>query len=190
MASSNKDILFYSNFCEFSKNILILIQKKNCRDRFVLVCVDNPSVKNNLPREVDHVPLIITKTKHVMSGENIVKYIETFFSMKDEGNKMESQSMPTSDIMGNAGDPAAFSLINNTTFSETFTFIGDNQNHEPRLMGYGYIGGGGDQSVPTSIQSQVDTEKKGKIDEAYERYISERDADISRIFGNKRPMLS
>jgi len=185
---TSKDILFYSNYCEFSKNVLVLIQKRTCRDKFILVCVDHPSVKNQLPKEVDHVPLILTKTKHVVSGDDITKYIETFMAPSAPTTSSAPSQAPPDN------GPAAFSLAGSQSFSDTFTFIGDSDSQsnsmtgyggQSRVTGYGYIGT--NDTAPVEVTPRVENEKKGKIDEAYEKYITDRDADITRIFGNQRP---
>jgi len=202
--AQSKDILFYSNFCEFSKSVLVLIQKKDCRENYVLVCVDNPQVKSKLPKEVDHVPMIITKTKHVISGDNIIKYVDTFSSLNSAksqqplsgvSNETNQMSLSSHDSFG--PEPAAFSLASDmNSISETFTFIGSQTNNQDnRLRGFDYLQGhsgtmNANMDSSSSMQSRIDSEKKSKIDEAYEKYISDRDADISRIFGNKRPIRS
>jgi len=201
--SKGKDALFYSNFCEFSKNVLVLIQKRDCRDNFILICVDQPHIKAQLPGDVSHVPMIITKTKHKISGDDIFKYIETFGAMKTSkpqpslqtGHQQSGQIQQQS---GSEAEPAAFSLLSDmNTISETFTFIDNGgTGTDNRLRGFDYLddrhegrgnGNMGGMMNMDSMHSRMDTEKKSKIDEAYEKYISDRDADVSRIFGNKRP---
>jgi hypothetical protein len=207
----NKDILFYSNFCEYSKHILVLVQKKDCRDSFVMVCVDNPAVRNRLPVEVDKVPMIITKTKHVISGDNIVKYIETFACMNSSssgGKQKESNHAPqqqaqqqnpnnpsTNHTSQSPSDPSAFSFDTGmNTFSDSYTFINNEHTTQDHTMqNFGLFGNGVTQQAYQAqghnhdLSARIDNEKKSKVDEAYEKYISDRDADITRIFGNKRP---
>jgi hypothetical protein len=49
-------VMFFSNYCNFSKDVICDITKKSLRDAFVFVCVDH--AQHQLPGFVDRVPFV------------------------------------------------------------------------------------------------------------------------------------
>lgn len=79
MASSkvknNEYVLFFSNFCNYSKDIVSMITRKNIRSAFVFVCVDTV---RPIPPFVDRVPLISSiTTKQIYADDNITSLIDS-----------------------------------------------------------------------------------------------------------------
>ena len=68
-----KDIIFYSNYCEYSKQLISLISKNNIQTYFHLISVDDPSI--TLPSSIDRVPMLINKNKSLFSGDDLFNYI-------------------------------------------------------------------------------------------------------------------
>lgn len=67
-------VLFFSNFCNYSKEIIGTITRKNIRNAFVFVCVDTV---RPLPSFVDRVPLIVSKqTREIFADDNIPHLLE------------------------------------------------------------------------------------------------------------------
>jgi hypothetical protein len=89
---SNKDLLFYSNYCEFCKDVIGTITKHNLRESFVLVCVDNK--KYNLPNFIDRVPSILKTSGEVYMEEQLYEYLDKKYS---ESNKLDEISPMTSE---------------------------------------------------------------------------------------------
>lgn len=69
-----KDLLFYSNFCDYSTNLIHILNKKGIRDNFILICVDKKDIK--IPSFIDCVPTILTPKKEKYTDEAILKYLE------------------------------------------------------------------------------------------------------------------
>jgi hypothetical protein len=161
MTQIPKDILFYSNFCEYSKEVLGIIAKKNIRNDFVLVCVDNRT--SNLPSFVDRVPLIFSITTEVIVDEGIQKYIDTKYS-------------------SNNGDLEPFSLFSasgKSNYSDAFSFI-EEGGQEDFVKGYTYLNMN-DGAIST-VQEESDSTKKSKIDSSIlEKFMAERDNDLKNI---------
>ena len=64
-----KDIIFYSNFCTFSKDVINRISKTPLNDNMVYICVDDRNI--NLPPFVQAVPTIyLTGEKKIIVDDN------------------------------------------------------------------------------------------------------------------------
>lgn len=69
-----KDVLFYSNFCQFSQDVLNRIIKLGIKDRFVLICVE--LYKSKLPPTLKVVPTIITRDGTEITDDALSQYID------------------------------------------------------------------------------------------------------------------
>jgi hypothetical protein len=86
--SDTKHLLFFSNYCEHSKELLAKLKQKNVLDKVHLVCIDNRFVKNNityvyidstqtmpLPPMITCVPtMCILPNYEVLKGTEIMDY--------------------------------------------------------------------------------------------------------------------
>lgn len=67
-------VLFFSNFCNYSKDVVNTISRKNIRQAFVFICVDNV---RPLPPFVDRVPMIsCISNKRIYVDDDIDTLIE------------------------------------------------------------------------------------------------------------------
>jgi len=192
MSHPSKDLLFYSNHCEYSKSILIQLLKRGCRDNFYIVCVDNPGI--SIPRAVDRVPAIITRMKTLIMDDDVIKYIETFCGRQESSPQQPQQAQDSQQHYQEStaqGDVLPFSLASDiNSYSDKFTFIEENP-MDNRLMKFGYLGAENNTPpISTRDLSSQKSEKKTKMDEIYEKYIADRDAEIHKLFGNgPRPVV-
>jgi hypothetical protein len=148
----SKDVLFFSNFCDYSKEIVNLLIKKNIKQNFVLICVD--SSKYKLPDFVDRVPIIYTHNGEVLYDETIVKYIEAI-SPKNES------ILP-------------FSLHQSANYSDNFSFLDDSD----ELSNKGYTMVGFDQRIMAAPDDDASDNSKNKFDTAVlDQYMQARDSD-------------
>ena len=99
-----KPVLFFSNYCQYSKDIIGLIQRSNLVNAFVPFCVDGRI--NKLPIEVKSVPTINFLDKYYTDDE-----LDSFIATLKY------------DLTANPYD--SFSL-NDKGFSACFSFIDDN----------------------------------------------------------------
>ena len=70
-----RHVLFYSNYCDYSRDVLGTVVQKGLRHLFVLVCVDKRSALQ-LPDFVDRVPLIFTIDRRVLSDDAVGAFID------------------------------------------------------------------------------------------------------------------
>ena len=80
------DILFFSNYDEFSKKILDTLSLNNIKN-IVMVCIDDNNLK--IPSFIKVVPTIYNHSKkQIIVDEDINKYIDTI--IKNEENKLDN----------------------------------------------------------------------------------------------------
>ena len=71
----SKDIIFYSEYCDYSKQTLELIKKYKLTDTLIMVCVDDENIK--IPPFLEAVPTIyLQKSKSIIIDDRITEYIE------------------------------------------------------------------------------------------------------------------
>lgn len=75
---TDKPLLFFSNYCTFCKSIVDSMIKKNIRDSFILICVDNKSL--NIPSFVDKVPMVVinarSNMRQIITDDNLIQFLE------------------------------------------------------------------------------------------------------------------
>lgn len=151
MQQSRKDILFFSSFCEYCNDIINLMIKKNIKQNFMMVCVDNK--KYSIPSFVDRVPILFTKNDEVISDDTIINYIESLY--------------PTETI-----DILPYSL-QQTNYSNQFSFL--EETHDLQNKGYTMLGY--DQKITAPVETD-DSSNKSKFDSSMlDKYLQSRDMD-------------
>lgn len=160
-----KDLFFYSKFCDHCKNIITVITKANIRELFVFVSVDEN--KFTIPPFVTHVPTIVTKDKQLVDSDRISDYLEKYMSHTSSSD-----------------DVSPFSLGAQAGYSTSYTFLTDNGYDVEGKMTEdkgSYIMLGADTRIyapKESDQNITSKSKSGKFDDSmYERFINSRNAD-------------
>ena len=119
-----KDIIFYSNFCTYSKEIINQISKTPINDNIIYISVDDENIE--LPPFIKAVPTIyLVNDKKIVVDEGITQWIK------------EKTSKPVDDTIqpyfGSTDNSysSSFSTVNsdesNKPFISSFTFIGEEQ---------------------------------------------------------------
>ena len=122
-----KDIIFYSNFCTFSKDVINRISKTPLNDNMVYICVDDRNI--NLPPFVQAVPTIyLTGEKKIIVDDNINTWIQS---------KTQTATISNEEIgayqSGLGGFSSNFSSLDNEedkSFSSNFTYLDQNYSIE------------------------------------------------------------
>lgn len=156
---AQKDILFYSNLCDFSKEVLNTLVKHQLKESFMLVCVDNKNLK--LPPFVDRVPLIYSVTKKLFADEQLMAYIKS---------KISSSSLQPYSLVG----------MNTGSLSESFSFLESGDEFgEVSARNYNFLG------VEQKIYAPEDSsDAKGENSQKLEAFMASRDTDLQKLFGN------
>ena len=140
-----KNLLFYSNKCEYCKELAGLLNKYNIVDNFIKICVDDPNL--NLPKIVTSVPFAIMKDLNkVLEGNDIFKYIKNTYEKKELNgyNSME---------MGAYSD--GFSFV---TESDDNIEKGNNSSLDQSFSNIDLMGN--DIITPNEDEGNFDTSKK------------------------------
>jgi hypothetical protein len=162
---SRKDLLFFSNYCDFCKKIADLIIKNNIRDRFIFVCVDNKSL--TLPKFVNRVPMVFTYFKDIYADAAVIEYIESLLPKTSE---------PMND------DISPFAL--GTATISQYTYISkDGESYDTNMMDnniYGILGM--EQKISGPEVKNEDSSRTSKMDSSlFEKYINSRKNDDDAI---------
>jgi hypothetical protein len=153
-----KDILFYSQFCNFSKEVLDAITKHNLKDNFMFVCVDNKQLK--LPVFVDRVPLIYTTGKKLLSDEHVMSYLKS---------RVEDDAL----------EPYALVGGNTNAYSDNYSFLqSDETIVEDSSRNYNVIG------MEQRIYAPEEADgPSGKVEASVlDKVMAERANDIQKLF--------
>ena len=160
----NKDLFFYSKFCNHCKDVINIITKGNVRELFIFVCVDDNRFR--IPEFVTHVPTIVTKSRSVVSDDMVIDYIDRYI-------KTSSSSLPISPYQIEAG------------YSSCYTFLTENGYDNEGKMSEeknSYIMIGDDHKIYTPKESDNSSSKTAKFDEStYEQYLNSRNLDDERM---------
>lgn len=71
------NVLFYSNKCEYSKSVILSLEKEKLLDYFKLVSVDDPEVRKRLSGLIKIVPsMMLVDCENVLTLTDIFKWIE------------------------------------------------------------------------------------------------------------------
>lgn len=124
-------ILYYSNYCQNSGNILSHLSKSNIKNSINFLCIDKRINKNNktyiilennmeilLPQDIKSVPslLIINENYRIITGEDILNYLKPINQVIN--NKATN----------NNGEPETMSFLNNNfgVMSDNYSFLDQN----------------------------------------------------------------
>jgi hypothetical protein len=103
-----KFVLFYSNYCGFSKQVVSEINKKNIRPMFVFICVDQN--KYSLPDFVTHVPIIVSssaKSRKIIVEDEIMILLESVHAKTHESEDIQP-FLTGFGCKSSLGDPFSF----------------------------------------------------------------------------------
>ena len=183
-------VLYYSNFCGFSKNILTKLSRSSIKSDIHFLCVDKRVVNENkiyiilengdkvlLHPSVTKVPalMLLYKNNEILFGEDIHNH----FEYKIKSNEIEKQVDTRSDKV----EPESFCLndLMGSVKSDNFSFIDMSAedlsakgNGGSRLM-YNYSGLNDNQKIDTPEEDY----KPNKVDEKeMQKYQEKRAAAV------------
>jgi hypothetical protein len=168
----NDYILFYSNKCLHSKELLTLLYKDvELNQKFTKINIDNPNIK--IPPYVKAVPSAIITTNgkpNLMVGSSIFKWFN-----QRHAKTVETLGIQDWDPHTMAGFSDGFSYLEDqSAIKRSFAFINDNNSGSiPTPDPDAYLNGRNDNNS----NNKGDMKKK-QFDNEYEQFMNQRKHDV------------
>ena len=191
---SKNHVLFYSEKCHHSKEIIDLISKTSFKNTFIKIKVD---YNRNLPKSIKTVPTIIVPTHNEpLAGNSAFMWINTM-SNKGQSQQLGQGSNPgqsthqgqgqghvTGSQTNNDDDISPFFASEmNSKFSDNFSFI---DNTDPLSHQFSFLNPNeGTPTMPnnnTRQESSGDSRQDARVntmDNDYENLMQQRNNDLS-----------
>lgn len=192
-APSSKHLLYFSNYCKHSTNLLELLQKDGSIDQVELICIDYRFVKDNityiklpnnqsmpLPPMINCVPtLCLTPNYEILTGGKILQYFKPISkNIEEERNHINGEPDPyclEKETIGNYG-----------VSSDNFSFFDSNEDELSasgnggmrQLYNYVSVNGNENDSNSESIYTPQDLGKEKKISVSLEQLQQQRQNEL------------
>ena len=88
MNSLSKDLLFYSNYCLHSNNLINTISKTSLHNNIIYICIDEKKVK--IPSFITRVPTIYLVKEKILVEDDI----DRWFEMQQRNSQPQQNNMP------------------------------------------------------------------------------------------------
>ena len=159
-----KDILFYSNFCTYSKEIINQISKTPLNESMLFVSVDDENIQ--LPPFVTSVPTIyLINEKKIVVDESITDWIK---------EKLNQNVKPTQN-----NELMAYFGSTESSFGSNFSTI-DNKDNKPFISSFTFLNDSS-QSLADVKQSADTTQSKTGFDNQFEKLQHARNNEFQPI---------
>ncbi len=161
MSQKSQYILFYSNECKFSKEILLILSRDPELDKkFVKVNVMQRGA--NIPKYIEKVPSAIIPYQgkaQLFVGKNIFKWLDDHSRPMQQGQGRQPQQQQQQQPQMQMGGIQDYDPVGMSGYSDSFSFI-DNAN--PMKKAYEFInesfgGGGGGGQYDEDVRKGVST---------------------------------
>tara|TARA_X000000950_G_scaffold131626_1_gene164171 strand:+ start:1545 stop:2057 length:513 start_codon:yes stop_codon:yes gene_type:complete len=166
---TKKDIIFYSNFCTYCKEVINEISKTPINDNILYVCVDDDNIQ--LPNFVTAVPTIyLVEKKRIVVDEAIPKWVQ------EQLSKVENNS---------GDDIQAYFGSNDSSFGCSFSTL-DNKEEKPFISSFTYLGEEQKINTPDDSNDSSPTNSRNNFQNSstsndFERLQNERQAEFQTI---------
>ena len=186
------DILYYSNNCQHSKQLLNILSKSDIQKKFYYICIDKRSKDSNnniivhldngqnvpLPPVISKVPslLLQSHSNRVLNGNDIMNYIN------EKSNEIQK--------VNDEPQPFGFSDSSNFVCSDNFSFLDMNvKDLESKGSGgirqlHHYVTLNDNQSISTPVDNYVPDKVGNGKGITVEELQEERSKDV---YNNKMP---
>ena len=163
---SDDYVLFYSNKCLHSKELLNLLYKDvDLNQKFTKINIDNPNIK--IPPYLKSVPTAIITTNgkpNLLVGSSIFKWYNQTHS-----KKIETAGIQDWDPHAMSGYSDGFSYIEKEdVLKKSFSFLNDNS----------AIVTPDESNYTNNSESNKNNQKKNEFDNEYENYINHRNYTV------------
>jgi hypothetical protein len=186
MSSGGMHALFYSRAeCEFSREIVTMINQRNMRDKFIMVCAETYNEK--LPLFVTCVPLLYTSNREVLTDDDLVLFVQNLRPNESQPQKRKPQQEKQADQddgmlgyhQGELSD--MFSFIDNeevSNYHTNYDFVDDKNTSVAQKQQQQQQPPPPKKGDSSGFPQPIDTRRIDKLDGDLERYIAQREAEI------------
>ena len=188
-------ILFYSNYCQHSKNLLILLQKAGWYNRIKLINIDEGKFK--IPRAITSVPaMIIPNSNQPLIGEDVFKWVDQNLLQRQRQQQQQKQQSQKTNETKQGLSLSSVRGMDGIMFSNSELFGGFSDNYAPIVGDYSlqkssqmatdksfaFIGREKEYSIkaPDDKGNQF-SGKKDDLMQRMERLKASRDAEIKNV---------
>ena len=148
-----KNILFYSNFCNHSKELIRKISQTKIKETLLYICVDDKNIQ--IPQFINVVPTIyLVNNKSTLTNNDINEWLN-----RDNNNKDESILAYNGDSMGSLSTNFSFLDDSDALVSKQYTFLNETD------------------KINTPKDLNNDGQKDSKLSKDFERLQSMRNND-------------
>jgi len=191
-------ILFYSNYCQHSKKLLILLQKAGWYNRIKLINIDEGKFK--IPRAITSVPtMIIPNSNQPLIGEDVFKWVDQNILQRQKQQQPQQQRQQQSHKTTETKQGLSLSSVrgmDGIMFSNSELFGGFSDNYAPIVGDYSlqkssqmatdksfaFIGREKEYSIKSSDdKGNQFSGKKDDLMQRMERLKASRDAEIKNV---------
>jgi len=151
----NKNIVFYSNYCNYSKELVNKLSKTKLHDSLIYICVDDKNI--SLPNFVNVVPTIyLYENKQILTEDDINNWVNQNLQTDDDNE----------DVIAYHGNSIGLS-----GFSTNFSFLeGDN---DSMIAKYSFLDSSSKIETPKEFNDSKTNSKKN-----LESFMAQRENDI------------
>lgn len=115
------DILYYSNLCKYSKNVINTLSKKSIKNKIYFICIDKRKKVNN------QIFIVLENGKEI-PFPNLIKSVPSLVlysrgNMILEGNDIYNHINSFDVNSNNIDDPSAFSCNFSSFVSDSYSFL-------------------------------------------------------------------
>lgn len=181
-------ILFYSIHCLHCRMLLETIARHDTKKIIKLACIEHiKAARNKLPPQITHVPaLMILPEKKILFGKQVFDYL----LLPNQGILMVSQkpAEEPQNLSNNSYEPEAFSILNNSGLSDSFSMIDNEDRLSDRSYNWTMINEDIPPLKPLSNDTTMneDTRTKKTID--LDAYKIQRDLELKQVDINPNQM--
>lgn len=160
----HKDIVFYSNFSDYSNKIIQQLSSKKEKDDFIYICVDDSNIQ--LPSFLTAVPTIyLVKEQQILVDEKVEEFIDNLGKPKFDS------------LGGSNGELDAFFSPGNS-FSSTYACL-DNSTEKADNSSFSYLDGA---DLSSNVEHKNEQSGiKSQTNDAFEKLAESRKNDFRGI---------
>ncbi len=165
--NKNKDILFFSKFCNHCNKFNEKLDKSsNLKEEILFFCIDNN--RDKIPSFVQAVPSLLTKDKQLLSGKQLFEWLDSQISAQVSSDPMawhnNEMGSTFSDNYSFLDSDTSAEGTGGNSIAHNFSFLNNNSSG----LNTGQI---------TTPQDSQQTVKKDPLTQRMEAFMNARDND-------------